>query len=124
VLGFIGANVLRNFRLEVDFPNQMTYWTAGPRDTVNDFDIVGLTVRPDADSSFTVVGVVSEDGKPTVEGAQPGDKLVSVDGFEVTGATMGTVVDALRGRPGSRRTIVLERAGKRLTIEAAVKRLP
>ena len=30
VLGFIGANVLRDFRLEVDFPNQMTYWTTGP----------------------------------------------------------------------------------------------
>ena len=124
VLGFVGANVLKNFRLEVDFANQMTYWTAGPPDTVNDLDVVGLTLRPEPDSSFTVVGVVSEFGKPTVEGVNAGDKLVSVDDFDVAGATMGTVVDAMRGRPGSKHSIVLERGGRRLTVEAVVKRLP
>jgi hypothetical protein len=124
VLGFIGSNVLRNFRLEVDLPNQMTYWTAGPPDKLNDLDIVGLTLRPEADGSFTVVGVVSEGGRPTVDGVQPGDRLIRVDGLEVTGATMGAVVDALRGRPGSKHTVVLERAGRRFTVKAEVKRLP
>ena len=124
VLGFVGSNVLRNFRVEVDFPNQMTYWTAGSAGTPNDLDIVGLTVRPEADNGFAVAGVVSRDGKPTLDGVQSGDRLISVDGLDVADKTMGAVVDALRGRPGSKHTIVLERGGRRLTVEAAVLRLP
>ena len=124
VLGFIGSNVLRNFRLEVDFPNQMTYWTAGPPDKLNDLDIVGLTLRPGDDGGYTVSGVVSRDGGPTVAGVQPGDRLISVDGLDAATTTMGALVDALRGRPGSKHTIVLERAGKRFAVKAEVKRLP
>ena len=41
----------------------------------------------------------------------------------ITGATMGNVVDALRGKPGDVRTIELERDGKKFTIKATVKRL-
>jgi hypothetical protein len=124
VLGFIGANVLRSFRLEVDFPNKRTYWEAGPSTETGDLDIVGLTLRPGMDGGFAVSAVVRREGDPVVEGVQAGDKLVRVDGLDVSSATMGAVVDALRGAPGSIRTVVLERDGKRITIEAKVSRLP
>jgi len=154
VQGFIGSNVLKNFRLEIDFPNQMTYWEKGPTSEPapsgevvppaeigqpgevgppvevasaiehNDLDIVGLTLRPEADGSFTIAGVVSKDGKPTVDGVKPGDKLIRVDRLDTANATMGAVVNALRGKPGSPHTIVLDRDGKVLTIKAKVVRLP
>jgi hypothetical protein len=124
VLGFIGANVLKGFRLEIDFPNQMTYWQAGPSVDLNDFDIVGLTLRAEPDSSFTIVGVVRRDGLPTVEEVQPGDKLIRVDGLDTAHAPMGKVVDALRGTPGSTRSLVLERGGKRVTIKAKTVQFP
>jgi hypothetical protein len=124
VLGFIGANVLKSFRIEIDFPNQMTYWEAGSPTDPSDLDIVGLTLRPEADSSLTVAGVVTKDGKPTVEGVQPGDKLIRVDSLDTVNATMGTVVDALRGKPESTRTLVLERKGKRVTVQTRVVRFP
>lgn len=124
VWGFIGSNVLRNFRIEIDFPNQMTYWVAGPPSELNDLDIIGLAVRPEAAGNFVVTDVVSKGGKPTVDGVRPGDRLISVDGLDVANQTMGAVVAALRGRPGSKRTIVLEREGKRLAVEAKVLRLP
>lgn len=124
VLGFIGANVLKSFRLEVDFPNQTTYWESGPQADSNDLDIVGLTLRPGADSSLTVVGVATKDGNPAVEGVLPGDKLVRVDSLDTAKATMGTAVDALRGKPESTRTLVLDREGKRVTVQARVVRFP
>lgn len=139
VLGFLGANVLRGFRLEIDFPNQMTYWEAGaPADTrdsggsgdsgdfgnFGDFDIVGLTIRPGADSTFAVAGVVTRNGQPAVPGVQPGDRIVRIDTLDTSHATMGAVVDALRGTPESTRVLVLERQGERITVQATVKHLP
>ena len=62
-------------------------------------------------------------GKPVVDGVKPGDKLLQVGHLKASGATMGTVVDALRGNPGDVRTLVLERNGKQFTIDATVVRI-
>jgi hypothetical protein len=124
VLGFIGANVLRSFRIEIDFPNRMTYWERGPSNEPRDLDIVGLTLRPEADGSVTVASVVMREGNPAVDGVQAGDKLIRVDGLNIANATMGAVADALRGTPGSIHTLVIEREGERVTVEAKVLRLP
>jgi len=124
VSGFLGGNVLKNFRLEIDFADGMTYWEAGPPEGPADLDIVGLNLRPEADGSLTIVAVVAIDGEPVVAGVQAGDKLMRVGELDVAGATMGAVVDALRGTPGETRTLVVEREGKPLTVEAQVRRLP
>ena len=89
----------------------------------HDLDLVGLALRLEADGRYTVVGVPSRDGRPVVAGVEPGDVLLSVDGFEAAGATMGAVVDALRGRPGEARVLTLERAGTRFRVEAPVAHL-
>jgi len=102
----------------------MTYWETGPSKEPRDLDIVGLTLRPEADGSFTVASVVAMGGKPAVEGVQAGDKLIRVDGLETANATMGAVADALRGTPGSTRTLVIEREGERVTVEARILRVP
>jgi hypothetical protein len=124
VVGFLGADVIARFRLEVDFPGQMTWWRAGPAPVRRDLDIVGLTLRPESDGSFAVAGVVSRNGRPMVEGVEPNDRLLRVDGLDATNAPMGTVIDALRGTPGATRTLLIERAGKRITVQATVVRLP
>jgi hypothetical protein len=124
VSGFIGANVLKAFRLEVDFPNRMTYWEAGASPDPGDLDIVGLTLRPEVDGGYTIAGVVSKDGKPAIEGVEPGDRLIRVDEMEVADATMGAVADALRGAPGATRLLVIQRKGESSAIEAKVLRLP
>ncbi len=124
VAGFIGANVLTRYRLEIDFPAATTWWEPGPGPIAEDFDIVPVTVRAEPDGGFTVAGVVHRDGRPAVAGLQPGARLVRIGDLDVTGSRMGAVVDALRGRPGERRMLVVERGGNRLTVEARVERLP
>jgi hypothetical protein len=124
VSGFLGAELIARFRLEVDFPAQMTWWQPGPLPASRDLDIVGLTLRAESDGSFTVAGIVSRAGQPLVPGVQSGDKLLSVGALAAENAPMGTVIDALRGTPGAVRILVIEREGKKLTIQATVSRLP
>jgi hypothetical protein len=124
VAGFVGADLIARFRLEVDFPGQMTWWQPGPPPPARDLDLVPLTLRPDGSGACFIAGVVERDGKPLLAGVQPGDRLLRVDGLEVTGASMGRVIDALRGRPGDVRLLLLEREGKQLTVRATVARLP
>jgi C-terminal processing protease CtpA/Prc len=108
----------------VDFPGQMTWWEPGRQRAARDLDIVGLTLKAESDGGFTVAGVVVRDGQPAVIGVEPGDRLLRVDGLAVTNAPMGRVIDASRGKPGDRRRLLLERAGRRRMVQAKVFRLP
>jgi hypothetical protein len=124
VAGFLGAGLICRCRLEVDFSAQMTWWTVGPAPACRDLDIVPLTLRPEADGSYAIAGVVRRDGRPLLAGVMAGDRLLAVDGVEVSGATMGRVVGALRGKPGEPRLLLLERDGRRLSERVSVVRLP
>jgi len=124
VAGFLGAELIARFRLEIDFPAQMTWWLPGPPAAARDLDIVGLTLRAESDGSFTVAGVVASGGQPLVDGVQPGDKLLRVNGLDTMNAPMGAVIDALRGKPGDVRLLLLERQGKQLAVRATVAPLP
>jgi hypothetical protein len=121
--GFFGPNMFKAFRVEIDYANSAVYFEKGTEFDSNDMDIVGLTLRQQDDGSYQVIGIVSKDGKPAVDGIEPGDILVQVDNLKTTGTTMGTVVDALRGKPGDVRIIELDRNGKRSTIKATAQRL-
>lgn len=124
VVGFIGANALGRYRVEIDFPNAMTYWQAGPASDANDLDIVGLTIRVEHGGVFTIAGVVAKNGVPAVAGVKPGDTLVSIGSLVTGGARMGDVIDALRGTPGEIRSLVVRRDGTLIPVEAKVIRLP
>jgi len=120
--GFLGPNAFRTFRVEIDYPNSTVYFEPGPVPVATDLDIVGLTLRPELDGGYSVLGVARKDGRSAVPGVEPGDRLLRVDDLNTTGATMGTVVDALRGVPGATRVLVLERDGQRQRVEARVER--
>lgn len=120
--GILGPNAFKAFRVEIDYAGSAVYFEKGVEPEAHDMDLVGLTLRPEADGTYRVIGVASKHGERAVEGVEAGDELVQVDGLEAAGATMGTVVDALRGRPGDTRILLLERNGKRFTVEAKVER--
>ncbi len=123
VNGFLGPNVYKDYRVEIDYLNSAVYFEKGEEAFINDLDLVGLTLRPISNGGYQVIGIAEKDGKPVVAGIKRGDLLLQVDELKVTGLTMGTVVDALRGKPGDNRILLLERDGKQFTIEAKVKRL-
>jgi hypothetical protein len=120
--GFLGSNAFRTFRVEIDYANDTIWFEQGPLSVSPDMDIVGMTLRPEGDGGYTVLGVAKADGMSTVPGVERGDRLVRIDGLDTRGATMGTVVDALRGRPGDVHALIVERDGRRRTVEAKVRR--
>ena len=122
VHGFLGPNAFKAYRVEIDYGQGAVYFERGAVPERHDMDLVGLTVRPEADGRYRVIGVAQQEGKPAVEGVTPGDVLLRIGDLTVTGATMGTVVDALRGKPEETRVLVLERNGVSFTIEARVQR--
>ncbi|HVP57979.1 MAG TPA: hypothetical protein VMU02_07750 [bacterium] len=122
VAGFLGPNAFKAFRLEFDYAGSAVYFEQGAEFDTTDMDLVGLTLRPEADGSYSVVGVAARGGQPAVQGVEAGDKLLQVGGLRAQGATMGKVVDALRGKPGETRTLLIERAGKQLEVDAKVER--
>lgn len=122
IIGALGGNVLRAFRIEIDYANNATYFEkTGSLDT--NLVMSGLTVVAREDGSYTVTTVAIQNGKPLIEGVLAGDHLIRIDKLDVTGASLATVVDALRGKSGEEHTLVLERDGKQLTIKAPVQRI-
>jgi hypothetical protein len=119
VIGWLGGNVLKGFRLTIDFPRQMTYWQRQRDVDPHDLDQIGVTLEKRRNGYF-IAGVAEKDGIPTVDGIRAGDRLVQVDAFRLEGATRGAVFSALHGRPDSVHMLIVERDGKRMMVPAKV----
>ena len=123
--GLLGSNALLNYRIGLDYTHSTVYFEFGRTFNFPDFDVIGLTLRPEDDGRFTILGVVDFDGKPSVpldsDGVQPGDHLVAVNDIPVRGSTMGQVWNMLGGTPGQERKLTIEHSGRQFTIAARVQ---
>lgn len=119
VIGWIGGNVLKNFRLFIDYPERRIYWTRQSALQRNELTDIGLTLRYEG-GTFLVAGIARKDGKPTLEGVLPGDKLIRIGDLVTQGAMWGAVYDALHGKKGEIKTLVVERNGSRVTVSVPV----
>jgi hypothetical protein len=123
--GLLGSNVLLNYRVGLDYVHSTVYFEFGRMFNFPEFDVIGLTLRPEDDGRFTILGVADFEGKPSVaqgaDGVQPGDHLVAVDGIPVLGSTMGQVWKMLAGTPGQERKLTIERGGGQFNLAATVQ---
>ena len=123
--GLLGSNALLNYRVGLDYGHSTVYFEFGRMFNFPDLDLIGLTLRPEDDGRFTILGVADFEGKPSVpqgvDGVQSGDHLVAVDGIPVQGSTMGQVWNMLRGTPGQQRNLTIERGGRQFTVAATVQ---
>jgi hypothetical protein len=119
VIGWLGGNVLRGFRLTIDFPRRTTYWERVSDLDPHELDQVGVTLEKGSDGYF-IAGIAQKSGKPTVDTVRVGDKLIQVDDVVLSSATRGAIFAALHGKPGEVRMLVVERDGQQLTVPAKV----
>lgn len=119
VVGWLGGNVLREFRLTIDYPNRMMYWMRQTKPASDRLDQVGLTLKAKG-GDFFVAAIAKKNGKATVEEVQPGDKLIQIDGTETKHATWGAIYRAMHGKPGEVRILSLERGAQRITVRTRV----
>jgi len=124
-IGLLGSNALLNYRVGLDYAHATVYFDIGSTFRAPDFDVIGLTLRPEDDGRFTILGIADFDGKPslpgTPDGIQVGDHLVAVDGIPVPDSTMGQVWSLLEGTPGQERKLTLERNGNKFDVVAHVQ---
>jgi hypothetical protein len=118
VIGSIGGNVLHHFRVTVDYPAKTVYLDGPPVVPETPLAMVGVMLEPVAHGGYEVAGTVSG-----IKGIQVGDRLLEVDGQDVTRAPFSTVANLLGGSPGASHTLLLQRGRTRLSVRAAVQPL-
>ena len=80
-----------------------------------------LVLRPEDDGRYTILGVAEFEGKPSVDGVQPGDQLEAVNDIPVHGMTMGQVWAMLGGTPGQEKKLTVERGGKAFNVAGNIE---
>jgi len=123
VIGFLSWNVLRAFRITIDYPHSAVYFEKLGNVDSQDADVVGVALAHSRSGGYAVVAVVQKDGHATVDDVQLGDKLLSIDDVDVTSFPLEKVIEALSGHPGDIRVLKLDRKGAMLTVKAKVMRL-
>ncbi len=122
--GILGSSALLNYRIGLDYAHSMIYLEFGRMFSFPDFDVIGLTLHPEDDGRFTILGVAEFEGKPSLpygpEGVQAGDRLIAVDNIPVGGSTLGQVWNMLGGTPGQERKLTIERGGRQFAVTAKV----
>jgi len=119
-VGAIVGNVLRAFRVQIDYARGVTYLEQTRNLDLCDPDVIPLILNPQQDGSYSISGVAQKAGKPLIDGVAVGDRLVKIDSVTVQGKSLGEVLDALRSKAGQIRILTLERGGKQIAVPARV----
>ena len=119
VIGWLGGNVLRHYRITLDYPRQMSYWERQSALDSHDLDYVGLTLLF-RHGEYYVGQIAARGGRPTVTGIQVGDKLVQVGKLRTYGASRDALFAAMHGKPEVVRQLIVERDGRLFHINASV----
>jgi len=119
VIGWLGGNVLKHYRLTIDYRNRMSYWLRTSDIDPRELDQVGVTLVY-KHGDYRIGSIVRKAGKPTVEGIEIGDRILAVDGRPSQGWSREEMLAALQGQPGDPRVLTVERDGQSLTVPTVV----
>jgi hypothetical protein len=124
VAGWLGANVLRNFKLTIDYPNRISYWKAQATPDPHDLDQPGVTLVR-RNGRYFIGGLVralnrGQTSTGPIPGVQIGDELLAVDDLDASHAGKGDLLAALHGKPGESKILTLAHEGAITKAEAPV----
>lgn len=123
VVGALAGNALRALAVEVDYAANSVRLRQHSENVAGDLDLLGLILQPHEDGSYLLLGT-SEGAHPRTQRAlRPGDRLIAIDGSEISGSGFAAVVDATRGALGSEHTVVVRRDGRDISLSLPVTRL-
>lgn len=120
VVGWIGGNVLKHYRVTIDYKARMSWWQKVSDIDPHELDQVGITLVYD-EGNYSIGRVATtSDGKPAVTGVEKGDKITAIDNAKVEGWSRDQIFAALHGKPGDIHRVTVERGGKSLTVPLPV----
>jgi len=123
IAGAIAGNVLRDFRVEIDYRNEATYFERKLHATDEDLVSVGLILGLANNGDPVVTALCSTAGEDVKHGVQLRDRPVAVDGKIVNGEPLAVIARLLSGTAGTSRRLTLRRAGLQLDVDVRTKKL-
>ena len=115
VIGSLAGNVLRRFRVDIDYPHGQVYLAQASAIQDAPLNMVGVTLEL-GKSGYVVAGTA-----PGVTAIHKGDRLLRVGTLDTQTATLAEILRALQGKAGSRKNLLIERGSQRLEIPAKVR---
>jgi predicted aspartyl protease len=128
-IGALGGNVLKHFCYEINYSTGVSHLRQQSQSDQQDLDMVGLSLTPVEDGGWAILAIAESNDPRVLTTVQVGDLLLEIDNQPVIGRPLEQVIDALRGWPGDRRILLLERdvatprAGTTYRVEAPVVQL-
>ena len=123
VNGFLGPNAFKDYKIGFDYLHQVIYFDKKRETPVYDLDLVPLTLKPEFDGSYTIIGTSKINNSPLVDSIVLGSSLLQINNFYTNGKPMGEVIDALRGNPGEVKKIFVKKDNKTMQLLLTVKRV-
>lgn len=119
VVGWLGGNVLHNYRLTIDYRNHVTYWVQTAAAEIDELNSIGISLTH-TPTNYLIGGLVRRGGAPSVQDVKVGDTLTAIDGQATASMTRGAIIGALHGNPGDQHRLTLDRSGRTISTDAVV----
>lgn len=123
IVGALGGNVLRQFRVEIDYPRQLCFFEHTARNEASEFDTAGLVLDTNSKGQLIVRAVSSTASAVTRQNIQPGDIILQIGGSRGAPYTLAKAAQELSGVVGERKNLLILRDGKRMKVVAVVTRI-
>lgn len=124
IVGALGGNVLRDFRIAIDYRRGVTRIERGATLLDADSTAVGLVLAAaPGDGQLVVTGISTAASSGVREGVRPGDTLLAIDETPVTGASLATAARLLSGEAGASKRLHLRRDGAERIVTVPVRKL-
>src|SRR6185437_14284091 len=123
IVGALGGNVLRQFRVEIDYPRQLCFFEHTARKQANDFDTVGLVLDTNFKGQLVVRAVSSTASTVTRQNIQPGDILLQIGRCRGAPRTLAMPGQPMYGVVGARQSLLflwLRKSMKVVTVFARI----
>jgi len=123
IVGALGGNVLSQFRVEIDYPEQLLFLKPSGKTPANDFDTVGLVLDTNAAGELVVRAVASSASSITHKNILPGDVILQIGNVRKAPYTLTKAARALSGAVGERKQLRILRKGQPMTVTVTVSRI-
>jgi len=121
IIGSVAGNVLRDFRVEIDYENGYTYLQRGGNSRDADLVTVGLVLSARPDGALVVTGISSNASADVKSNVRAGDSLIAVDDVPLTGKPLAAAALALEGKPDVPKRLKLQRAEESVMVKVSPK---
>jgi hypothetical protein len=123
IVGALGGNVLKDFRVEIDYPYGSTYLEQRSSDAGNDMNSAGLVLDVDPTNNLVVRAISTTATSLTKANVHPGDQILQIGGKRETPWTLIDASDALSGKVGDTRRLIIRRAGREMQTTVTIAHL-